>query len=183
MRLVHPTEWSRGFPPLPPEWSVRLCLLDNDVQSVQLSFIDFLASRVRTDLSPSPGVDLLSHAELFHHAKVFVCAVRRVARLAESLVAFRSTLPDTQADAIQLAWRKKAAFFAAYTDPRNAIEHIEEELAGRQRFVVMNLSEIGLHVTDDPSHTAPISEEVVKQSVALRNELVSAICGRPPVGR
>ena len=183
MRLVSSSEWLHRAFDLTPAWQARLLLLDQDVQSVQLSFAAYEASLLRQGLAPGPGVDALTHAETFHHAKSFVCAIRRVARLASSIVSARSSLTTAQSDGIQLAWRKKASFFDAYTAPRNAIEHIDEAIPASDRIVLMNITAEALSVTDTPADSAPLTAHAVEKAVALRNELVTALCGLPPIGR
>src|SRR5581483_7608737 len=63
--------------------------------------------------------------QMFHHAKVFACAMRRFGRLREAATAKKMEYPANVAEAIKLAWKKARVFFDDYREVRDAIEHID----------------------------------------------------------
>lgn len=175
MSIVESIDWlhsSKAF----GELAVRLLLIDDDLRSAQLAYRDHSdALRVLEELNPT--VDMQSHlemmAEVFHYAKSFVCAMRRVGRLAEALVAHRSLLGEEAGDEVRIAWRKKKSFFDQYLAPRNAIEHIDGEIPGKTTWILMNLGNDELMVTE--SIRAEISAAALQRAISLRGEIVSAI--------
>lgn len=124
-------------------------------------------------------MDKLAQARIFHNAKVFVSAVRKVGRLAESMSANRAVFGGA-AKEIQLAWRKKKVAFDVYIEPRNAIEHIDGEINGKESWHMMNLENNSLKVTDEEEHSADISATMVEMVVSIRNEIVEAVKGQMP---
>lgn len=156
------------------EVTVRLFLLDQDVASVQLSFADYENSKKELIGDFNALTRELAQHKIFHNAKVFVSAVRRVGRLVEAMSANRN-LFGTAANDIKLAWRKKKAEFDKYIDPRNAIEHIDGEIKGKESWSVVNLKDDILKVTEKEEHAVEISFEVVEMVVGTRNEIVQAI--------
>jgi hypothetical protein len=156
------------------EASMRLMLLDQDVASVQIAYVDYCESKERLFGPKNTEIDKLAQARVFHNAKVFVSSVRRVGRLAESMSANRAIF-GSAAKEMQLAWRKKKASFDAYIEPRNAIEHIDGEINGKESWYMMNLENDSLKVTDEAEHSADISAATVEMVVAIRNEIVEAV--------
>lgn len=125
----------------------RLHLLQSDLQSLSFALDDF-ESACRDVDSVRPeyvGTDPVAMARLFHHAKTFVCAMRRFARLLESAVGARQEYPPNVCGKLHVLWRENRRFFAGYTEPRNAIEHIDGEVTGRN-YRFMNLTNDYLEV-------------------------------------
>ena len=119
MELVTSTDWQMEGK-IFGEPSMRLILLDQDVASVQIAYADYCESQQKLFDPNNTEIDKLAQARVFHNAKVFVSAVRRVGRLAEAMSANRAVF-GSAAKEIQFAWRKKKAAFDVYIEPRNAI--------------------------------------------------------------
>ena len=163
------------------EQGIRLNLLEEDIHSVQIALEGYLSaiSSLHNLFEETPSVDKAQvlRRQMFYHAKNFVCGMRRVGRLLEDLSANRSIFPQPVADTIQLAWRKRRTMFNKYTDPRNAIEHIDGELKGRTNWVILNL-DFGNHVlsvTEDEKKRAYISEENLQRAFDALEEIKEAI--------
>ncbi len=172
--LVDSTDWLTTKD-LNPALRIRLLLFDQDVQSVQLAYRDYRGTVERLSAYEGVGVDRAALSEAFHHAKTFTCAMRRVARLAEDLQANRDRVnPDVGRD-LKVTWRKKRALLEAYIKPRDAIEHIDGEVKGRTSWIMMNLSDDELRVTEDPQHAAPISGSAVNSVMSLREDILAAL--------
>lgn len=160
------------------EISTMLMLLDCDVNSAELSYRLYreaadeinarfaaMASGVSENFDKRPG----SRA-VFIHACNFVCAVRRAARLLESIVSERHQLPTRLADAIRIEWRKKRSFFDTFVDPRNAIEHIDGERTSHRFYQLLNDR---LTVTDGNSVT--IDDHALGQVLSVREAIADAV--------
>lgn len=110
-------------------------LLGMDVENAAIAFRLFETSKA------VPWSHGASNREIMHHAACFVCAVRRVGRLLETINRNRSCLMPTVAEVVKLEWRKKKSFFDSFIQPRNAIEHIDREAGKRttpRMFALMN---------------------------------------------
>lgn len=113
-------------------------LLESDLQSLRIALADHLAAKkrvhrlTRTSSAWFERRDERQRAwdRMFHHAKVFVVSMRRFARLLEATKSRKHEYPHHLGEAIELSWKKARAFFEEYTEPRNAIEHIDGEIAG-----------------------------------------------------
>jgi hypothetical protein len=109
---------------------MRLLLLGADLKTIQFSLDDF--ERARHSLAvPRPdltGVDPIAMSRVFHHAKTFVCAMRRFARLLEAARHRRSEYPCMVAEALDPEWRSHRDELDRYRKPRDAIEHIDGEV-------------------------------------------------------
>ena len=150
-----------------------MLVFDVDVQSAQIALEDYLAAAAAQDSSESVGVDRAALARQIHHAKVFVCSVRRVGRLLEDFSANRSIFSADVADAIKLIWKRNRSFFERYREPRNSIEHIDGEIKGRTNWIMVNLVDDGLQVV--PGKTAQVSDDAVERVLKARNEVVAAV--------
>lgn len=120
--------WEDGLPM--GNASMRLRLLELDLESLRISFADYLAAQREVNaarFSPRPHQ---AQARMFHHAKVFVVCTRRFARLLEAARSKRHEYPREVGDVINLTWRKTKAFFERYREARDAIEHIDGEVNG-----------------------------------------------------
>ena len=137
--------------------SMRLRLLESDLESLRISFADYLAAQREVDAVRFPPRSRQAWARMFHHAKVFVVCMRRFARLLEAARSKTHEYPRDVGDVIVLAWRKNKAFFEKYREARDAIEHIDGEVNGRNRSF-LNLWGNQLEVVDgrraDISQTA-----------------------------
>ena len=164
-------------PTFPAEGRARLHLLDQDVQSAQIALHLYRRARVfsheHSRSGGRPAVHLGAHAAIFHHAKSFVCAMRRVARVMEGLVATRSMYPPSVAEAMRLQWRIRRAMFDSYTDPRNAIEHLDSALSGLTSYSIVNLCNDRLQVTDDVC--AEVSQANLESAIKGREEILKAV--------
>jgi hypothetical protein len=148
-------------------------LFDLDLQSAQLAFVAY--SRVMARV-PSNKVGLKTHlAELFHHAKTYVCAMRRVARMLEAMYSTRAKMPESLAQAVKLAWRKHKAKLDQFTDPRNAIEHIDSECADSTTYNMINLENNTLLVTDHPDKSIEIEGADLRRVLKVRQEIIASL--------
>jgi len=86
--------------------------------------------------------------QIVHHAKVFVCVMRRFWRLIETAHGQRSKYPATIRKAVRLAWRQRRAFFQTYIHPRNVIEHINENIGDGSKRIPESLSMGTLLIVD-----------------------------------
>jgi hypothetical protein len=160
----------------------RFKLLEQDLASVRFAFADFDQARAevhRFGLDREHWVrdsDARGEAmdRMFHHAKVFVCGVRRFGRMLEEMYSRRADYPPQVAAAIESAFKKRRAFFHEYVDPRNAIEHMASKVNGsNHRFV--NLWGDKLEVIDGCSVTVG---PVPLSTVARTCEEISVQIGR-----
>jgi len=144
-----------------------------DVASVEIAYQDFANARRALAGPEWPPAGRATEA-MFHHAKTFVCAVRRVARMCEVLMALE--LPETPRKALKLAYRKRKALLDSYIKPRDAIEHADVDNGRRGSLVLLtNLVGDTLWVTGDRTHSATINESIVNAVVALRDEVLQAV--------
>lgn len=153
--------------------AIWLILFDLDIQSAQIALDDYLAARDALTSFSGPGVDRVALARVLHNAKVFVCAMRRLGRLLESMAANRSVFPPRVANAVQLAWKKHRSFLRTYQDPRNAIEHIDGEVKGRTEWRMVNVVNDELEVV--PGRSAKVSGEALEVTLNIRSEIVEAL--------
>lgn len=175
MNLVDSGDWLEPGR-LPQEQVVRLKLLDSDVQSVQFAFEAYQRERARIEAAaamPDRDINKAALAAILHHAKVFVCAVRRVGRLGKALSSSRYLFEGSVGEAIRIAWKKKRKFFQQYIGPRNAIEHIDGEVPEKTDWVLVNMEGDVLAVTEKCK--AEVTESAVNSVVAFRNEIVRAV--------
>ena len=175
--MTHPTlvdhnDWLLATR-LKGEQTIRMLLLDADVQSAQFALGDYASAGEEMASYTGSGAHTEALARSIHSAKVFVSSMRRVGRLLESLSTNRTIFPSEIADAIRLVWRKHRAFFLAYVDPRNAIEHIDGEIEDRTNWVLLNLLGDSLQVS--PGKAAPVTFEALQVAVSARNEVATAL--------
>ena len=172
VNLVDSRDWPvfEGFGMAP---LVRLYLLDHDIASAQLALESYRA--VMQELKEDLVGDAVIRATTvsLHHAKVFVCAMRRAARVLESLAATKAELPQPIADVVSLVWRKKKAMLGSYCGPRNAVEHIDGEITGKTNWTLVNLVNDALVVT--PGVEAAISSSCLNSLIAGRNEILESV--------
>ncbi len=162
-------------PELPAELELQLVvdMLEDDVTSVELAYRDFERA-----LCGSRDFDSPSHAEaraaMFHHAKTFVCAMRRVGRMCEMLV---SVCGRYKAGAkVKVAWRKKKARLDSYIAPRNAIEHARAADSRHGALLLRtNLMNDKLWVSGDSTHAAVVNEAAVRSVKNLRDEVAAVV--------
>lgn len=110
--------------------------------------------------------------QAFHYAKSYICAMRRVGRLFEDLSSNRSLFVDTVSDVIKLVWKKKCSMFNSFIYPRNFIEHIDGEIKGRTRWVIMNLHDNKLAVTENVK--IKICQQNLDSAIDARNKIVNS---------
>ena len=174
MPLVDSASWQSTVRGLA---SARLQLLDDDLRSAQISFEDYeTAKRVLWDDTSSRDESNGARARVFHHAKNFVLAMRRVGRLAADISANRAVFGVVPSPLLRQAWKKKESFFQRYVDPRNAIEHIDGELKGKTSLVLMNMENDTLCVTQQDR--AEVNSGALQQAIALRDEIVAAVLAK-----
>lgn len=150
-----------------------LFLLEQDIRSAMIAFVDYRATQVAI-LNPLPfGACAVGTGELIHYAKVFVCAMRRAARTLEALSANRSAFPEKVGDTIQVAWRKRKKMFESYREPRDAIEHIASEVPKKDAWHVLNLLGDTLHVTEDVG--AEVSEKNLLSAIEAWDEIIGSV--------
>ncbi len=194
------------------EQRTRLYLLDQDILSAQISLRDYRAAQsleedTRSTLKSLPPFtressqeehiqsalatlisledfhSLTSHS-ILHYAKSFICAMRRIGRVLESLSEKRAIFPPPVAQIIRLTWRKKRTMFENYREPRDAIEHIaleevkavSDEALGETgtTFLLYVLGNNDtLFVTRDKS--AEVSEKNLQSALDARNEIEESI--------
>lgn len=177
MELVDSDDWL-GNIRIPQEMVVRLMLWERDILSCQISLRDYQASLEKQSKSISAQAITGEIPLLLHHASNFVCAMRRAGRGLESLSKNRTSFTGPVAKKISLAWRKKKAMFDSYINPRNAIEHIDNELSGVTKWEMFNLRGDKLFVTENKA--AEISERNLDAVLDARNEIVTAFLEHMP---
>ena len=170
MGLVDTTDWSSSKI-LSRDQRSMMFLLDVDVRSVQIAYHHF--NRLRVSLSSELALPGERDLELFHHAQVYVCAVRRVSRLLEALYRSRGSLDEATAEVIYKVWRSRRAMLESYRDARDAIEHIDSEIRAGNKWSLMNLDHKRLMVTKTTG--AEISGSNLQSVVDGRNQIVDAI--------
>lgn len=137
--------WKDGLPN--GNASMRLRLLEWDLESLRISLADYFTAQREVDAARFSPWPHQAWARMFHHAKVFVVCMRRFARLLESAKSKRHEYPREVGDAIDLTWRKNKKVFERYRVVRDAIEHIDGEVKGsNSRF--LNLWGNQLEVVD-----------------------------------
>lgn len=116
---------------------MRPRLLEMNLTSLRISLHDYVVAkadveRLRDNSAwPNDGEGRQEAWDrMFHHAKVFVVAMRRFARLLDAANANKHEYPEAVAIQIGLSWRATKFFLESYVEPRNAIEHIDGELTG-----------------------------------------------------
>lgn len=112
MQLVNPMDWM-GRVKLDGQATVLLTLLDDDVASAQLAYADYRQATQRLERGVAPGFPNEALREARHHAKTFVCAMRRVGLLGQTLSGSRNLFPPTVAPDIKRAWQRKKTFLIA----------------------------------------------------------------------
>lgn len=150
-----------------------LFLLEQDIESVMIAYMHYHEAKLAIR-NPVPfGMSVVGPGELIHYAKVFVCAMRRVARVLEAICANRSVFPESVGDDIRTAWRKRRKMLERYRGARDAIEHIDSEVSGRDAWQILNLEGDTLRVTEGVG--AEISKKNVSSVVGAWNEIVWSI--------
>lgn len=192
--------------------NIRLFLLDQDVLSAQISLRDYhkaqkLAEDTRSDIqSLIPNTRTSSQEEqnqsalstlialeythsntlhsIFHYAKSFICAMRRIGRVLEYLSRDSRIFPKPVTETIKLTWKKKRSMFYGYKDPRDAIEHVvdetvkamsdktHDEIGGIFLLYTMGNND-NFFVTNDKS--SKISEKNLLSALEARNEIKESI--------
>ena len=155
-----------------PEAATLLILLDRDVRNASIAFQLFETSKA-SFLSRRNYIP-----EMMHHASCFVCAVRRVARLLETLSSKRPGLKPTVAKVVKIEWRKKKSFFDSFIDPRDAIEHIDGEVGGNTAVRFFTLMNDRFEVANGKSVT--INREALTKTTESLDRIVDAILREYP---
>jgi len=176
LKIVNSNDWINSRK-IYGEAAARLILLDNDIASVQLSYLDYIDAQEKLSNNEEHDMDIhyLEITRIFHHAKNFVTSVRRVGRLVESMSANRIIYGVVAAPLLQIAWRKKKNIFDAYIEPRNAIEHIDSEINKQKKLSFTNMEKNIFKVTSNESHHVEITESTVDIVLSTRNEIVNII--------
>jgi hypothetical protein len=128
------------------------------------------------------------NARLVHHAKSFVCAMRRISRVLQE--ANLSTFPKGVSSVIKYQRKLKKAFLEQYVGPRNAIEHMADEVRDQAtdedvRGFYLNEDRKTFHpVFQDigiekgrlmaGGHYADVGQNALKKVLEVRDEIVSA---------
>lgn len=187
MQLVSTGEWLSLLAPTTPQLRFLSCL-DGDVQSVQVAYETY--QHDGSQLEKLRGLALGEmNARVIHHAKTFVCAMRRVGRVLE--MADQKHFPREVAQVIKYQRKVTKAFFEQYVEPRNGIEHYAEEvrapydparkpesiaLDDATKILLPVFEDIGLHrkrlVVGGAQ--AEISEAAVKNVTEMREAIVTA---------
>jgi hypothetical protein len=177
MKLIN-QDWL-SYAILTGEQVVRLLLLDYDIESALVSLKDYRSAQNQLNQLTQTQADVqVPLIHLQHYAKSFVCAMRRAGRVLESLSANRSIYPKPVANTVKRVWGKKKSMFDSYIDPRNAIEHINGEILGKNSWRLLNLHNDTLFVTEDKS--AEISEKNLQSAIEARNEIIESIIQHMP---
>lgn len=106
---------------------IRLLLLRSDLVSARIALADFEAAKREALADGSTGE---SFQRIFHHAKVFIIAIRRFARMLEVLKAKGRDYHPTVATTVSLSWKRNATFLDQYRRARNVIEHADGYVNG-----------------------------------------------------
>jgi hypothetical protein len=158
-------------------------MLEGDLVNLQLAFSEFivaqrqvLADLEKPDVWPPQVEDLMDprspRVRMFHHASTFIVVMRRFARLLEAANSHRSDYPPELAEALRLSWRIHKDFLGQYTEPRNAIEHIDGELGGENNSFLTLKGDI-LEVVNGKS--APVTCEALKKAENAWQRVLDAI--------
>lgn len=166
MALVTSDDWEQAA--LGHEAATWMLLLDSDIQSCQIALADYSQCNSRIlDTDPS------QRHYMFHYAKTFVCAMRRIGRLLESIQSMRQILPPGTRAVVRLVWLRTKPMFDSYIDARNAIEHIEHKIRAGNSWSMVKLIDDELEVTK--GHFAKISVQNLNSAIAARKEIVSSL--------
>ena len=171
MKLLNSVDWLKEWISADPSIGpadkriIHLLLLDEDIRSVHIALSDYLSAREHLAEGRTE--------EVIHYGKSFVCAMRRVGHLLESLSVRKSIFPNPVADTIKVTWRKKKAMFDTYINARNAIEHIDGEIHGKTHLVLISINNDRLLVTE--KKYAQISEKNYESAVNARNEIIESV--------
>ena len=148
-----------------PEAVKLLTVFHSDVDGAIMSHQLFCQARDERDPR--------QNAATMYHASCFVCAVRRVGRILEAMVANRHVFPEPVGDAVQLEWRKKRAFFGSFVDSRNAVEHIDSEVTDETTWLFFHLHNDEFTVAN--GRTVAIGAESLAKVVAARDAIDQVI--------
>ncbi|HEX4336272.1 MAG TPA: hypothetical protein VH062_10190 [Polyangiaceae bacterium] len=83
-----------------------------------------------------------------HHAKVFVCIMRRFWRLLDTAYNERASYPRRMKAAVEIAWRQNRFFFGTYIASRDAIEHVDSKVGDGRRRIPESFTMGKLHVIE-----------------------------------
>lgn len=150
-----------------PKLSILVKLLEMDIYNASISLRLFEAERSK------PFFETPTTREIMFHASCFVCTVRRVGRLLENLVSQLSCLDPAVAKAVKLEWRKKKSFFDSFIEPRNAIEHIDNEVRGKTAVRLFSLTNDRFEVTN--GNIVTINREALAKITESLDRIVDAI--------
>jgi hypothetical protein len=110
---------------------------------------------------------------MMFHASTVVCTIRRVGRMLEHMVAKGSLFKPDTANEIKLEWRKKKSFFENFIEPRNAIEHINEEISNATVLRFINLIGDNFEVTDGKA--IDIGDAAITTTLQSRDRIVDSV--------
>ena len=172
VNFVRSSDWLRGAK-LTSEQTIRLTILDYDILSAQIAIDDFRRTKAVLN-SCDPGDELaIAIGRAIHHAKGFVCAMRRIARVLEFMSSTRGVFPEPVATVVKSVWRKKKTMFESYITARDAIEHIDGETSPRPIWFVLTLVNDRLVV--NKGKEAEVSDVNLRSALEARNEIVAAL--------
>ena len=158
---------------------VWLRLLEGDFDSARIAHEGY--SRADEQMpSPFVAAQQPQRRHLFHHARAFVCAVRRIGRLLEAFAGLSTGPGDLPASAVELVksvWKKKKAFLDTYVEPRNVIEHVDGEMRGKPSattlFVANNIAYDTYEAA--PGKEADISGVALERVLTIRDEILNGL--------
>ena len=161
---------------------IVLLLLDMDIKSARLSLKLYLKAKRSIMKPPANAKEAarkqkqMMESEDFIHAKNYVTAMRRVARLLELLKQNKDELfPRSVGRVANQCWKRKKRMLKSYTDPRDAIEHIDNKIEGKNNWVMLNLISPRDVLQVDEGIEAEISERNLKSVIEGRNEIIQEI--------
>ena len=125
-----------------PDAGMLRYLLEADIVGASTSFEAFEGLRQQFLTKPPQ-----SNSIMMYHAKCYICAVRRVARILERMVSNRSLFPEEVRMEIKTQWKRKKSFLEKFRESRDAIEHIDEQ----KTYSYCNLSNNVFTVVDGKS--------------------------------
>ncbi len=158
---------------------VWLGLLEDDFDSARIAHEGYLRA-AEERMATSATARCIQRKHVFHNARTFVCAIRRIGRLLQAFSSLSTGPGDLPASAVGLVrsiWKKKKSFLETYVGPRNVIEHVDGEMRGKPSagslFVVNNI-EHGRYEAA-PGEQADISRDAMVRVLAIRDEILTGL--------
>ena len=156
-----------------------LALLEGDLDSAQIAHEGYSRAKTQT-WAPDAATRRTAQKHMFHNAKTFVCAVRRIGRLLKSFAALSTgpgDLPPSAVKLVKQVWRKNRVLLESYVGPRDVIEHVDGEMRGKPSaetlFVANNIENDRYQAA--PGKEADLSESALTRLLAIRQAIYAGL--------